>query len=592
MARVGVLLVVLALALLPAASTHAQAPEDMFGMNVNRVFNDDFEPSHWDAALTAVHDAGIRAARTDAFWMWAEPRAPAPDGTHTYDWHMLDEEAQALADHDLTWRPILDYSAHWASSDPSTYHAPPTSNDDYAAYASAFAQRYGRDGTFWKGKPDAHPVTVYEIWNEPNGAWFWHPAPDAARYADMYIKARAAIKAVDPDATVVVGGLVADTSFVQAMYAARPELLGNVDAIGWHPYSRTAPGVVGSVRALRLTLESLGDPNVPIHITELGWPTSGDGTDIVIPEDERAASLELTTNALARSDCGVATVIPYTWTTPQSNPHDVEDWYGLRQSGGGATPSSDAYARVVARWTNDPISDSARQRLCHPPDGDGDGIPDSVDRDDDNDGVPDTVDAFPLDPTEQSDNDGDGVGDNADLDDDNDLVVDSIDDFPTDPAESRDTDLDGIGDNADQDDDNDGLSDRAELFAGTSSADADTDDDGIPDGAERFTDPSRADTDRDGIPDGVEKGVTTPVADPPGNVKGTDLSRWKPDADPSTVTRATLADTDRDGLKDGREDRNRDGRRTRPETDPRLRDTDHDRVNDRRDKHPLDRRHH
>ena len=46
----------------------------------------------------------------------------------------------------------------------------------------------------------ALPVVAYEIWNEPNGGWFWLPRPDPARYADMYIRARAAIKGVDPAA--------------------------------------------------------------------------------------------------------------------------------------------------------------------------------------------------------------------------------------------------------------------------------------------------------------------------------------------------------------------------------------------------------
>ena len=588
MGRRGLLLVVIALALVPATFARADPPA-MFGVSVNRVFNDDFTPAHWDAPLTAVHDAGIRLARSDAFWMWAEPAAPGPDGVHTYDWTKLDAEAGALADHGLAWRPILDYSARWASSDPTDYHAPPTNLDDYAAYAAAFAERYGRGGSFLADHPDAAPVTVYEIWNEPNGAWFWHPAPDAATYADMYLKARAAIKAVDPDATVVVGGLVADTTFVEAMYAARPELKGNVDAVGWHPYAPTAAGVVGSVRALRRSLEQLGEPNVPIHITELGWPTSGEGTSIVIPEDQRAVALEFTADGLARSDCGVVSVIPYTWTTPEVDSGNIEDWYGLRHPDGTPTPSSDAYARVVARWTSTPIADDARLQLCHPPDGDADGIPDAEDRDDDNDGARDSADAFPLDPTEQTDLDGDGTGDNADPDDDNDLVIDVLDSFPADPNESADTDLDGTGDNADHDDDDDRLLDKAELFAGTSSADADSDDDGLPDAAEHRTSPTRADTDRDGIPDGIEKGVTVPVADPPGETKGTDLNRWKPDADPRTLTLSLRADTDKDGLVDGREDHNRDGRRVRTETDPRFRDTDHDRVNDAADRRPLNR---
>src|SRR4051812_32351353 len=166
----GLILAVLALALLPVADAGAAPPSsDVFGVNVNRVFNDDFVPAHWNAPLEAIHQAGIRQARSDAFWMWAE-QAPPVDGVHTYRWAMHDAEVGALAKHGLRWLPVLDYAAIWAAGDPSDYHSPPMDNSDYAAYAGAFAARYGRGGSYWAEHPDgAQPVTTYEIWNEPNG---------------------------------------------------------------------------------------------------------------------------------------------------------------------------------------------------------------------------------------------------------------------------------------------------------------------------------------------------------------------------------------------------------------------------------------
>jgi hypothetical protein len=336
----------------------------MFAVSVNRVVNDDLKPSNWDAALTAVRASGLREVRTDAFWMWAEPKAPV-EGEHSYHWGRLDAEAEAFAQHGLRWLPVLDYSAPWAASARPDYHSPPTSNDDYAAYAKAFAARYGRGGTFWAEHPDLAPlpVTTYEIWNEPNGYWAWRPAPDAARYADMYLKARAAIHAVDPRATVVVGGLVAHASFVEKMYAARPGLRGNVDAVGWHAYARRVIGLVKGVRALRRTLDRLHERHVPIHLTELGWPTKGH-FPIVIGEVTRAISLENAAETLARSDCGIASVVVYTWTAPERNPADKEDWYGITHPDGSATPTSEAFARVVAHWRENPPTNATRLRLC------------------------------------------------------------------------------------------------------------------------------------------------------------------------------------------------------------------------------------
>ena len=573
-------------ALAAPSSAGAQEPAEL-GINANRVFNDAFDSSRWDLHLSAIRDSGIRMARADAFWEAAEPNPPGPDGEHDYDFTYLDFIAIALANNELRWQPILDYSALWASSVPGDDHAPPNDPDDYAGYAAAFAKRYGRGGTLWdQYDPKAEPpVTTYEIWNEPNLGQFWKPAPDAARYMELYVRARAAIKEVDPQAVVLVGGLVPGTGFERDLYATRPDAAELIDGIAFHPYAATADGVVREVRSLRRTLEDVGDPDVPIHLTELGWVTNPPHAFHRATEEQRAANLEAAVRTLAWSDCGVATVIPYTWTTPEQNPDDIEDWYGIYRPDGGHTPASEAYARVVgerASGAPKPVN-----RICHPPDADGDRTGDAEDPDDDNDGAPDAQDAFPLDAAERADLDSDGTGDNTDRDDDGDAIADEWDRFPLDRAEWIDSDVDGVGDNADLDDDNDGRYDMAELPAGSSPVDRDSDDDGLSDGVEGRTSPANRDSDGDRMPDGLERGVTRGIPDGPGLVKGTKPSRFLPDRHPVTKTLATRADSDRDGLSDRREDRDRDGRRDSNETDPLKRDTDRDGAPDGRDRSPL-----
>jgi len=139
------------------------------------------------------------------------------------------------------------------------------------------------------------------------------------------------------------------------------------------------------------------------------------------------------------------------------------------------------------------------------------------------------------------------------------------------------------------DTDGDGLSDGAEVAGGaapggyepgidTNPLDADTDDDGISDGEELVpgldgyvTDPLDADTDGDGIQDGVE---TSAVGVPAGRsgilgrgYAGTDPG-WRRDADGSTQTDPTVADTDGGTVPDGLEDVNRNGRVDPGERDP------------------------
>ncbi len=75
---------------------------------------------------------------------------------------------------------------------PGQDHSPPRNASSYAAYAGAFAARYGPGGSFWAEHPMIAPlpVTTYEIWNEPDGGHFWLPRPDPRRYA-VVVRGRA-----------------------------------------------------------------------------------------------------------------------------------------------------------------------------------------------------------------------------------------------------------------------------------------------------------------------------------------------------------------------------------------------------------------
>jgi hypothetical protein len=329
-----------------APATGQPAPSiEAFGASVNRLFNDGgYTPAQIGAQLQALHDTGATLARSDALWEASEPAAPV-DGVHHYDWSFDDRIAGALAEHGLTWLAILDYSAPWAPSVPGQDHSPPRSDADYAAYAGAFAARFGTGGTFWRehpGLPRA-PVTTIEIWNEPDNGEFWTPAPDPSGYADLYLAARAAIDTADPSARVIVGGLTRPTAFLPEMVRARPELTGHVDGIAIHPYG--APAVVlTKVRGARAALDSLGMAAVPLYVTEFGWTTDPAGALGYVPATRRAAFIIRTLAALGHLDCGLAAGVLYTWVTPQRNPGDSGDWYGIHDPDGTGTRDTVAFA--------------------------------------------------------------------------------------------------------------------------------------------------------------------------------------------------------------------------------------------------------
>ena len=301
-----------------------------FGVNVNLLFNDfTYTPAQIDAQLAAVQATGATVARSDALWEATEPRAPI-GGEHHYDWSFNDAIAGSLAAHALTWLPILDYSAPWAQSIPGQDHSPPRNDADYAAYAGAFARRYGPGGEFWRDHPalPARPVGTIEIWNEPDQPDFWKPAPDPGAYAALYLAARAAIDAANPGIRVIVGGLTDPSGFLPKLLEAMPRLRGHIDGVAIHPYGRPAT-VLSKVMGARATLDALGMHRVPLYATEFGWTTSPPGALDYVPAGRRPAYIESTLTELGQAGCGLAMVVLYTWISPGTDPADSQNWYGI-----------------------------------------------------------------------------------------------------------------------------------------------------------------------------------------------------------------------------------------------------------------------
>lgn len=328
----------------PGPAAQPAPSSEVFGVNVNLLFNDaSYSQAQIDSQLAAVRATGATVARSDAFWESAEPTAPV-DGVHHYDWAFDDRVAGSLASQGLRWMPILDYTAPWDQSVAGQDHSPPSSPADYAAYAAAFAARYGPDGAFWRAHPalSALAVQTFEIWNEPDNAEFWTPTPNAAQYAALYERARDAILAVDPSARVLVGGLAHPTTFLPAMLAAQPGLRGHIDGIAIHPYGDPLV-LLSKLRAARATINSLGLGPVPLYVTEFGWTTQPPDAVDYAPESARPEYLVTTLGALGHLNCGVAAALVYTWVSPESDPSNGQDWYGISTPTGPTTPDVAAF---------------------------------------------------------------------------------------------------------------------------------------------------------------------------------------------------------------------------------------------------------
>jgi polysaccharide biosynthesis protein PslG len=292
--------------------------------------------------LDDLVELGVRWVRFDFDWSLMEP-----DGPEAIDWAPWDRVVTAVGLRGIRILGIVDYTPGWACGchDPKT---PPTHPADFARFAGAVAARYGPMG-----------VHHWEIWNEPNLSVFWHPAPDAAAYAALLEAAAPAIRAQDPAAFIVSGGLapapddgteIAPVTFLQALYAhgAGPSF----DAVGHHPYTYPADITVqepwsawhqmaGTEVSLRSVMAANGDEAKRIWMTEFGAPTGGDPKTQV----SEAAQALLVGEAYA-----AAAALPwagplfwYSYRDRGTAPDDRENFFGLVANDYARKPAFDVY---------------------------------------------------------------------------------------------------------------------------------------------------------------------------------------------------------------------------------------------------------
>ncbi len=225
------------------------------------------------ADLDAMKAVGATWVRIDFDWPSIQPTSATK-----WNWSPTDRAVNAARARGLQVLAMPAYTPPWARAAGTNDKYPPTNPDTYAAFVAAAVARYEPLG-----------VTNWEIWNEPNISMFWAPKPNAAAYTQLLQKAAAAIRGVDPDATVITAGLspapdaadgtlVAPITFLRAVYDNDGR--SSFDAVGNHPYSFPyEPMYPASWNAFYTTadmyalMQQRGDGAKKIWATEVGFPT-------------------------------------------------------------------------------------------------------------------------------------------------------------------------------------------------------------------------------------------------------------------------------------------------------------------------------
>jgi hypothetical protein len=204
---------------------------------------------------------------------------------------------------------------------------PPANPEDYAAFVGGLAQRWG-----------SH-VAAYELWNEEDSPAWWVGAPDPAAYAALLKATYPVLKAAEPGATVVLGGLTGnDYPFLEALYQDGAK--GYFDAVGVHtdtacnvdsPYTflrgmdeRMIPDSFLAYREVHAVMLANGDDK-PIWMTELSWRT----TEATCEEGSFAGQ-----KAQGVSEGQQATYLAQAYHCLAQNPYvQVAIWFPLQDEG-------------------------------------------------------------------------------------------------------------------------------------------------------------------------------------------------------------------------------------------------------------------
>jgi len=259
------------IASLPLAFS-ALSPTSPFGMGI--YFGNRYTGAEMEKAGKMAQEIGVKWSREEFSWGVIQPE----EGK--WDYSRYDSAVATAYANGISLFGLLDYCAPWASTAPQGAEKAwlwLPRLEPWKNYVRTTVNRY-------KDK-----IKHWEIWNEPNIRHFWQPQPNPDDYFTLLQASYTTIKEVDPSAKVIgICTAGTDLDFIEKVLAKGGGKY--MDIVSVHPYrwprSPEETGFLSELGNLKSLLQKYG-LDIPIWITEIGWPTHNKG----VSEEEQAKML-------------------------------------------------------------------------------------------------------------------------------------------------------------------------------------------------------------------------------------------------------------------------------------------------------------
>ena len=307
-----------------------------------------------------MKSAGVGAVRFIINWQQVT-------GGGGFNWNKTDQEFRLLAQNGIEPLPQLFGNPNFVQATVGDNGDPNAAvMNQWQAFVAAAVARYEPGGKFWTDNPalEPHPPEVWQVYNEQNIPAFWPNGPSPNKFAGFLHGTANAIRAIDPNAKIMLGGMHGDPAmngkpsyeFLDLLYN-REAFLGwdDFDIVAVHPYGFSTAEITTEIDKVRAVMDAQGDEAAPIWVSEMGWASAGDGD----PENDlwwertpqgQASILTAAWNLMIqkRDDWNIGGVFWYAWRDPLGDPCTFCGNAGLLKNNFTAKPSFNAFKQVSA----------------------------------------------------------------------------------------------------------------------------------------------------------------------------------------------------------------------------------------------------